>query len=125
MWDEVDGVFGERTRRAIREWQREKGMEVTGYVTREQAEALKELGAARRARLAQEAEARRQAELGRLQREREAAERKRREREEAARRAAEMRPGREFRACKRVVVSGAGGGTCGGVHAGVSRRGRE
>ena len=81
----VDGEFGERTRRAIREWQQEKGKEVTGYLTREQAAALKVLGeaaerkkqeleAARRARLAQEAEARRQAE--------------------------EMRPGREFQACE-------------------------
>ena len=82
---QVDGVFGERTRRAIREWQGEKGKEVTGYLTREQAAELKvlweaaerkkqEQEAARRARLAQEAEARRQAE--------------------------EMRPGREFQACE-------------------------
>ena len=44
----VDGAFGERTRRAIREWQREKRMEVTGYLTREQATALKVLGSRRR-----------------------------------------------------------------------------
>ena len=72
MWDKWTECFGERTRRAIREWQGEKGMEVTGYLTREQAAALKVLGeaaerkkqeleATRRARLAQEAEARRQA----------------------------------------------------------------
>ena len=29
----VDGVFGEKTRRAIREWQEGKGMAVTGYLT--------------------------------------------------------------------------------------------
>ena len=45
---QVDGVFGERTRRAIREWQREKGLEVTGYLTREQALALTVLGSQRR-----------------------------------------------------------------------------
>ena len=40
----VDGRFGERTRRAIREWQREAGVPVTGHLTRGQAEALKALG---------------------------------------------------------------------------------
>ena len=45
----VDGEFDERTRRAIREWQGEKGMEVTDYLTREQAAALKTLGRKSRA----------------------------------------------------------------------------
>ena len=68
---QVDGVFGERTRRAIREWQREKGMEVTGYLTREQVTALKALG--------KEVE---------------------REKREAERQARGMPPGREFRDCE-------------------------
>ena len=44
----VDGVFGERTRRAIREWQQGKGVEATGYLTAEQAAGLKVLGSKRR-----------------------------------------------------------------------------
>ena len=91
----VDGVFGDRTRRAIGEWQGEKGLDVTGYLTGDQARALKALGEAaeraeaeRRARLEREAEARRQAELERERREREAAER---ERVRLAREAAERR----------------------------------
>ena len=40
----VDGVFGKRTRRAILEWQGERGVEATGYLTRDQAEALKVAG---------------------------------------------------------------------------------
>ena len=101
----VDGVFGERTRRAIWEWQREKGMEVTGYLTREQAQALAEEGRAEqerlraeKERLAREAKAKRQAELERARLVREAAERERGA--EAERRAREEKPpGREFRDC--------------------------
>ena len=94
-----DGLFGKKTRGAIKAWQAEKGFQATGHLTREQAEALKAVGqaaerqkpeAVRRARLAQEAEAQRQAEL----------ERQRREREAAARRAREMEPGRTFRDCE-------------------------
>ena len=87
----VDGVFGKRTRRAIREWQREKGMAVTGYLTREQAEALKVLGEAvmqREAAQAAEAavaEAARAAEAARLEQQKKELER--------------LRPGREFRDC--------------------------
>ena len=40
----VDGVFGGRTRDALRAWQRAKGLEVTGHLTREQSEGLAELG---------------------------------------------------------------------------------
>ena len=44
----ADGLFGEetttRTRRAIRAWQAAKGMEASGYLTREQAETLMEQG---------------------------------------------------------------------------------
>lgn len=35
-----DGVFGPRTRSAIRDWQQAKGAEATGYLTREEVEAL-------------------------------------------------------------------------------------
>ena len=106
----VDGVFGVRTRRAIGEWQGEKGLAVTGYLTGDQARALKAMGegaererkareeAERRARLEREVEARRQAELERERREREAAERERvrlareaAERERRAQKAAERR----------------------------------
>ena len=41
----VDGLFGKRTRRAIRAWQQGKGAEPTGYLTSEQAQALKALAA--------------------------------------------------------------------------------
>ena len=39
-----DGVLGERTRRALRSWQKSKGLAETGYLTREQAEALMAMG---------------------------------------------------------------------------------
>ena len=136
-----DGIFGEKTREAIRKWQESKGLRATGNLTAEYGTALKavgeaaerkkqELEAARGARLAQEAEARRQAALERSRREREAAERERtrlarqaaererKEREEAARREEEMRPGREFQDCEeawcpRMVVVAAGEFTMG------------
>ena len=65
----ADGVFGVRTRTALRGWQTDKGLEETGYLTREQAEALVALG--------REAEAREEAEEAR----RREAERKAREEE--------------------------------------------
>ena len=40
----ADGLFGKRTRGAIRKWQAAKGFEATGYLTGEQAEALKAVG---------------------------------------------------------------------------------
>ena len=40
----ADGVFGRRTRAAIGAYQKEKGLTETGYLTREQAEALEALG---------------------------------------------------------------------------------
>ena len=116
----ADGLFGEKTRGAIREWQEGKGFKVTGYLTGEQAEALRAMGEEERreqadrerkqrergererlARAAAEAEAQARAE----------AERQRKAQEEAAkRRVEEMRPGREFRDCEEcpemVVVPG-------------------
>ena len=40
----VDGLFGPRTRAALRDWQDAKGFDPTGYVTTEQAEALIAVG---------------------------------------------------------------------------------
>ena len=40
----ADGLFGNRTRGAIREWQEGKGMEATGYLTEAQAAALVAVG---------------------------------------------------------------------------------
>ena len=39
-----DGIFGPRTRKAIRGWQGEKGYPLTGFLTGEQVVALRELG---------------------------------------------------------------------------------
>ena len=39
-----DGIFGPRTRKAVRGWQASKGFPETGYLSAEQAEALKALG---------------------------------------------------------------------------------
>ena len=40
----ADGMFGPRTRSAIREWQQAKGLETTGYLSREEAEVLAAAG---------------------------------------------------------------------------------
>jgi len=40
----ADGVFGPRTRSAILEWQQEKGLETTGYLSRDEAEILAAAG---------------------------------------------------------------------------------
>ena len=40
----ADGRFGKRTRDAIRHWQGSRGEAVTGYLTKEQSEALVALG---------------------------------------------------------------------------------
>ncbi len=40
----ADGLFGKRTRGAIKAWQDAKGFKATGYLTKEQAEALKAVG---------------------------------------------------------------------------------
>ena len=80
----ADGLFGAkpgtRTRTAIRAWQAAKGMEETGYLTREQADTLLALGRETVAEQREQEEARRQA--------RAEAERKRQE-EEARRQAQE------------------------------------
>ena len=46
----VDGIFGKKTRGAIRAWQEAQGLAETGYLTKEQAEALSEAGAEARER---------------------------------------------------------------------------
>ena len=40
----ADGLFGKKTRGAIKAWQEAKGFEATGYLTAEQAEALRAVG---------------------------------------------------------------------------------
>ena len=79
----ADGVFGERTRGGIVEYQKGKGLEETGHLTKEQAEGLMALG--------EEAEAERKA----AEAERKAAEAERRRLAEAERKEAEARAARE------------------------------
>ena len=67
----ADGLFGgpeTKTRRAIRAWQAAKGMDATGYLTREQAETLGALGAAagRSGQVEEEEAARQEAEAYRV-----------------------------------------------------------
>ena len=94
-----DGLFGKKTRGAIEEWQEGKGLPATGYLTREQAEALTTVG-----KVADREEAQR-VEKEKAERERRSAERERLAREAKARAAAERqareesRPGRVFRDC--------------------------
>ena len=100
----ADGLFGKKTRGAIKEWQEGKGMAATGHLTPEQAVALKVLGEevvrAEAARAEKE-----KAERERLAREVAERERKAQEKAEAERKALELaererlRPGREFRDC--------------------------
>ena len=107
----ADGLFGEKTRGAIREWQEGKGFKVTGYLTGEQAEALRAVG-----KVADREEAQR-AEKERAERQRRSVARERLAREakaqaEAERRVREeRRPGRVFRdcgECPEIVVISAG-----------------
>ena len=102
----ADGLFGKRTRGAIEAWQKNKGLPETGYLTREQAEALKAVGeeagrqVEERGRKAKElAERKEKEEAERKAKE----ERERRAREAAARKTRELaeltRPGRKFRDC--------------------------
>ena len=90
----ADGLFGKKTRGAIRAWQEVKGFEGTGYLTAEQAEALKAVGERVRGEEAKRAAAERERVA------REEAELEREKAEEAERKAREeARPGREFRDC--------------------------
>ena len=132
----ADGVFGGRTRKALRAWQGSKELEGTGYLTREQSEGLVASGkreeerprmAAAREREAREAEERRRAAAERERKVREAeeaarraeAERKAREAEERRKRAQE--PGYKFRdcpGCPEMVVVPAGSFMMGSPEAG-------
>ncbi len=96
----ADGLFGKRTRGAIRKWQEAKGFEGTGYLTMAQAKALKAVGEGmRREREERERKAREKAKQERDARE--AAERERLAREARERAERErMRPGRVFRDCE-------------------------
>ena len=76
----ADGIFGKKTRSAIRAWQEAQGSAGTGYLTKEQAEALRQAGTeARHAARERERKEREKAEEQRAARE--AAERKRLARE--------------------------------------------
>ena len=66
--DPADGLFGDATRAAVRQWQRAKGEPVTGYLTREQADALVAQGREVVADQREREEARRRAEAARKQR---------------------------------------------------------
>ena len=108
----ADGLFGKRTRGAIEAWQKGKGLPETGYLTREQVEALKAVGE-EAGRQSEEDERKRKArELA----ERKAKEERERKTKEAAERKARelaelKRPGSEFRdcpECPEMVVVGAG-----------------
>ncbi len=88
----ADGVFGRRTRAALRAWQESSGLDATGHLTREQSEGLAGPGREEAARLRAEAEARLRAEAERARKKREEearlqaeAERERQAREEEAR----------------------------------------
>ena len=50
----ADGLFGPRTRAAIWDWQKAKGLDASGYVTQEEAEALAAVGAEARERAERE-----------------------------------------------------------------------
>ena len=58
----ADGLIGKKTRGAIEEWQKGKGLQVTGYLTREQAEALEAVGEKAERAAAQRAEKEKRAE---------------------------------------------------------------
>lgn len=57
----ADGVFGRRTRAALRTWQESNGLDATGYLTREQSAGLSGQGRAVAERLRAEAERERKA----------------------------------------------------------------
>ncbi len=54
----IDGIFGKATRAALSDWQQEQGYAVTGYLTREELDALTAAAADRAAKLEAEAAAR-------------------------------------------------------------------
>ena len=99
----VDGMLGGKTRRALKAWQASKEVEGTGYLTREQSEALVALGREEAERLRVAAEQRAREEAERREREAEerrlAAERERKAREAEERRKRARKPGDTFRDC--------------------------
>ena len=71
----ADGLFGKRTREAIRRYQEAKGLDATGYLTAAQSQALAAVGEEARARAkaeADRAQAQRRADAERIERERRA-----------------------------------------------------
>ena len=97
----ADGLFGRRTREAIRRYQDAKGFGATGYLTEDAAQALQALGeeAARAQTEAERLEAERGAAAERMRQE-EAERRRRAEVERRERERALRKPGRRFRDCE-------------------------
>ena len=60
----IDGIFGRGTRRAVADWQKSERIAETGYLDRDQIEALNTMADARALELEAEAERRRQEQLG-------------------------------------------------------------
>ncbi len=87
----ADGVFGRRTRAALRAWQESSGLDATGHLTRKQSEGLAGPGREEAARLRAEAEREEEARL------RAEAEREHKKREEEARLQAEAERERQAR----------------------------
>ncbi len=113
----ADGVFGQRTRAAIGQWQAARGEEPTGYLDAEAAKSLLALGtkpereaAARAEREAQDPDRQTEAESDR-ERQRQQREAEARARAEADRQRHEGQPGtriRDCEACPELVVVPAG-----------------
>ena len=87
----ADGVFGRRTRAALRAWQESSGLDATGHLTRKQSEGLAGPGREEAARLRAEEEREEEARL------RAEEERERKKREEEARLQAEAERERQAR----------------------------
>ena len=102
----ADGLFDSATRTALRQWQREEGVAVTGYLTQAQADTLIATGRAAARRQAHEAAVRRaeEAERQRVARE---AERQRLAQEAERQRAAQQRAERQRLAAARQVQEAA------------------
>ncbi len=96
----VDGLFGKRTRGAVEAWQEAKGFAATGYLTAEQAQALKAAGEG--IRREREERARKARERARLEA-REAREKKEEERK-AEERAKQKREAREAAERERLAL---------------------
>ena len=115
----ADGLIGEKTRAALRQWQASRGEAATGYLDVASAKLLLASGEAREAEK-QEASRQAAAEAARLKREQEARERAQREAAERERRAAQERARRGRR--QKRSDGGSGNRAGGSVTAKGARR---